>query len=157
MGEAAAGFSMAATGFKVAGDIFQGFGAKSTAKAQAEAANRRASYGQIKADQTDVAMRQDLESTLGNIMAVRAAAGADPNSPTGQVITQGVAAQGDKDRNRAVGNLEAQSREDLRAAQFYRKSGARAMMGAFLGAGGDLMSGLGGAAKSMGAGAGGGA
>lgn len=141
---------MAATGFKIAGTLTDGFGKRDAAKQQAAAADRRASYGEIKASQTDVAMRQDLETTLGNIAAVRAAAGADPASPTGQAITMGVSAQGDKDRNRAVGNIEAQVAEDRRAAQFYRKMGGRALLGSLLTAGGQAMEGAAGGAKSMG-------
>lgn len=143
MGEQAGpAFAIASTGFKVAGTLFEGFGKKDAAKAQAEAAYRRASYGQIKADQTDVAMRQDLESTMGNIFAVRAAAGGSPDSPTMGAITQGVQAAGDRDRNRAVGNIEAQVREDKIAQRLYQKMGQRALIGSFLTAGGQIMSAL---------------
>lgn len=126
----------------MAGELFSGFSNRETAKAQAQAAYRRASYGEIKANETDVAMRQDLESTMGNIFAVRAAAGGSPDSPTMGAITQNVQGQADRDRGRAVRNIMAQVQEDKMAQRFYQRAGGRALLGSSLSAGGQLMSGL---------------
>ena len=45
-----------------------------------------AKEGELKATQTNAALTGKMNQTLGNLMAVRAAAHTDPNSPTGAAV-----------------------------------------------------------------------
>ena len=64
----------------------RGEGVASADEYQAAKLDNAAKYGELKAVQTGGQMTRSLNTTLGNISAVRAAAGADPNSPTGQAV-----------------------------------------------------------------------
>lgn len=149
----AAAIAAVSTGFQIAGSIAGAMGQKEGADAAAYAAQRRVEAGKLKALQTDTAMREELFRTMGNIDAVRAAANADPNSPTIFAIKQNTRGNMDTDRRRAVGNIESQVAEDQAAVKFYRSYGRRAMLGGLLSAGGQLASGLSGAMKGSSVGA----
>lgn len=142
--------SAALTGLQAAGGVMQGVAGRNAAKAQGEAALRQAEYGRIQAAQTDRAMRDQFEFTLGNIQAVRAAAGQDPNSPTGQTLTNFAQSQADMERQRKVSNVLTQVSEQERAARFYRRSGGNQMLGGLLSAAGSIARGVAGGLNSSG-------
>src|ERR1700693_2106610 len=70
----------------VTGDVLKAQGTKAADSYKAEQLDRAAQYGELKATQTNAGMTRNLNITLGNIDAVRAAARTDPTSPTGNAV-----------------------------------------------------------------------
>lgn len=109
MGAAAGPMSLAAAGLSAGSSILGGFTNASNSAAQGEAAYMRGMQGaygsalagelaDLKATQTDTALRQQLGSSLANIRAMAASANLDSRSPTTQAIfnrTQYVGMQAD--------------------------------------------------------------
>jgi hypothetical protein len=135
---AASGASLAATGLSVAGTLFTGSTNAGNALTsgnmtgmsdayRASSLEREATYGQIKAEQTDAFMRDSLKTSLANIRAVRAAAGTSGDSPTGNAILNRVEAQGDMARTQKVANINEQVQADRDAAAFYSAAGLSAI------------------------------
>ena len=85
-------------------------------------------------------MLQKLNTTLGNIESVRAAANADPNSPTGVALMEQSESRSDSQRMAAVGSLRAQSAEDKASADYLRRAGDFAVTQSYLKAGTDAAS-----------------
>ena len=73
---------------------------------QGAAAARAASTA---ADQTDAALRDELETSRGNIATLRAAAGIDSSSPTSLALIAENREESDRQRRIKVGNLRAQA------------------------------------------------
>jgi len=109
------------------------------AEYQAQQAINSAQIGKTKAAQTDQYMRNQLQGSLANIMAVRASANTDPTDPTSEAILNSVKGQGDANRAQAVENINQQVLTDQNAASFYENSASNAMMGGVLGAFGSIM------------------
>lgn len=117
----------------------KGFGEKAGQDFMAGQSERAAALGRIKADQTDVAMRDELATTLGNIDVIRAAAGVDPLSPTGQSIRAREQDVSDRQRTIAVGNIRAQADEKEAEARYRRTAGKYALAGGFAAGGSRLI------------------
>jgi hypothetical protein len=101
-----------AAGASTASGLFSASGqaqATSYQSAQAAVAARR---GKIAAAETDTTLRQNLQDTIGNIRAIRASAGIDPNSPTTQAIIASESAKSERSRRIQVANAEAQVAAD---------------------------------------------
>lgn len=88
-----------------------------------EQSKRAAEVGRVKADQIDASYRDELNSTISNIRAIRASAGMSPTSPTAMAIEDGQEKISDRDRRIDVGNQRMQARQDENDARF-RKSAA---------------------------------
>ena len=88
----------------------------------------RAQYGDLKAVQTGAQMTRNLNTTLGNIDAVRAATNTDPSSPTGAAVRDNQEAIGEDQRNIAVGSIEAQTAQNRTDAAFYRQASSDALL-----------------------------
>lgn len=127
--------AMASTGFDIAGKIFKGFGEKSAQDFQAAKDQRAAEIAKLRADQTDTQLREQLHTTLGNIDAIRAASNIDALSPTTAAIKANETRVADRQRQIAVGNLQAQAREDQLSAKYHQELGNWALVGSFLDAG----------------------
>jgi len=140
----AAPLALAATGFSAAGSLFGGAKASQGDLQEAQNAVNASVMGQTKADQTDTDMRRKLTTQLANISAVRAGAGLNPNSPTGQAINNNVQSLSDTNRGYALDNIHAQVSLDNSAASFYTSSASSALMGGMFGAAGSIFKGLGG-------------
>ncbi|MBV8895543.1 MAG: hypothetical protein JO051_03450 [Acidobacteriaceae bacterium] len=136
-GGAAGPLSLAATGLSVAGTLFQGSTQASNALTQgnmtgmsdayrASSLEREATYGQIKAAQTDAFMRDSLAGSLANIRAVRASADAS-SSPTEAAILNRAQAVGDTARTQKVANINEQVQSDRDASAFYAAAGMSAI------------------------------
>jgi hypothetical protein len=138
---AAAG-SIGALALDAGGSAVKGFGEKEGQDFMAAQAERAAALGRIKGDQTDAHLRDELQTTLGNIDVVRAAAGADPFSPTALAIKANETEISDRNRITAVGNIRAQADEREAEARFRRSSGKIALLGGFIGAGAKVGKGL---------------
>jgi hypothetical protein len=142
MAVAAVALSVAATGLQVAGTLQAGQAAAAGENQRAQQAANASAIGRAKAAQTDAYMRDSLASTMGNIMAVRAAANTDPSSPTGFAVLNRQENLGDEARAQKVANINNQADSDASAAIFYRNSAENALTGSYLSAGGRLASGL---------------
>lgn len=125
-----------------AAPIFMGLSGIVGAVGQYQAGNyaaaqskRAAQVGRIQADQIDASYREELNSTLANIKSIRASAGVDPNSPTGQAVNADQVRTSNRDRIIDVGSKRMQANQDEADAKF-RKSAAKVSL-------------LGGTAKSL--------
>lgn len=143
MGAAAAGpASILSLGLTAASDITKGSATQASDDFQADRAERAAQFGQTQALLTNTTMRENLNSTLGNIEAVRAAANADPNSPTGVAMMDRSTQLSDRQRMAAVGSIKSQSEEDQASADYLRSAGDFAVTQSYLSAGTDIAGGL---------------
>lgn len=138
----AGGASVASLALTAASDITQGSATQAQDEFQADKAERAAKFGELQATLTDTTMLQNLNTTLGNIESVRAAAGADPNSPTAVALMDQSESRSDSQRLAAVGSQRAQSAEDLASADYLRRAGDFAVTQSYLKAGTDVASSL---------------
>ena len=139
MGQAA---SAGASVFEAAGSIVQGIGTSNADKYQAEEQEQAAQYGYLKATQTNAALTRNLNQTLGNIDAVRAAARTDPSSPTGAAVRNTVEATATSDKNIQVDSIMAQAEQDQANAAYLRSASSTALLSGGIGAFGDLLKGF---------------
>jgi hypothetical protein len=140
-GGAASGLSLASLGFTAAA---QGVAAEGTSTAdlyKAEQLDQAATYGELKATQTNAQMTRNLTMTLGNIDAVRAAARTDPTSPTGNAVRDFVEQTGTTQKNITVDSITAQAQMDESNAQYLRQASSSALLGGDLGIAGTLLKG----------------
>lgn len=137
---AAAAASVASLGLTVAGDITKGSGTQAADDFQADRLQRAAAFGETQANLTDATMREQLNVTLGNIEAVRGAAGIDPTSPTTAALMDQSSNRSDLQRLAAVGSIKSQNAEDLASADYLRKAGDFAVTQSYLTAGTDAFS-----------------
>lgn len=144
-GDAASGLSIASLGLSAAS---QGIAAEGTATAdefKAEQLDQAATYGELKATQTNAQMTRNLSMTLGNIDAVRAAQHVDPTSPTGAAVRSFVETTGTNQKNITVDNINAQAQMDEANASYLRQASSSALLGGDIGIAGTI---LGAAAKA---------
>lgn len=142
MGEAAAGggSSIASIGLSVASTLNKGYGEQATQEFMAERDQRAADIGRIRAVQTDVHFREQLNTTLANIDAIRSAANIDLASPTSAVLKAEEARVSDRERMIKIANLRSQADEDELSAKYRYQVGKRALLGAYLSAGAQVLS-----------------
>jgi hypothetical protein len=127
-GSGASGTSIASVGLQTYATLLQAQGTATADTYQADRLTTAAEYGDLKATQTGAQMTRNLNTTLGNIDAVRAAAHADPNSPTGAAFRDNQEAIGNSQREIAVGNIEAQANQERSDAAFYRQASSSALL-----------------------------
>ena len=139
MGQAA---SAGASIFQAAGSIVQGIGTSNADTYQAEEQEQAAQYGDLKAVQTNAALTRNLNQTLGNIDAVRAAQRTDPTSPTGAAVRNTVEATATSDKNIQVDSIMAQAEQDRANAAYLRSASSMALLSGGIGAFGDLLKGF---------------
>lgn len=123
--------------------IVKGHGEKASQDFLSQRDKRAAELGRIKADQTDAARREELNTTLANIDVIRSAAGTDPLSPTALAVKGNETRIADRQRMTEVGNIRAQAAEDEATSAYRRQVGRYALLGGYLGAAGKLGRGLG--------------
>lgn len=142
--------SVASAGMQAAG---QGMAAQGTAAAdtyKAEQLDAAAKYGELQATQTNAQMTRNLTTTLGNIDAVRAAARADPTSPTGSSVREYVEEQGTMQKNIKVAGIQQQALMDESNAAYMRSASSAALLGGDIGIASTLLKAGSGALGSMG-------
>jgi hypothetical protein len=127
-GPAAAALPYAAAAASLGGGIMQGLGGAAANKQQAAQAERAAQIGLIKASDTDTYMRDELQTTLANIQAIRASVGAEA-SPTEYAVIDKQRQTSDRQRETEVFNARAQAKSDEDAARFYRSSARMSLIG----------------------------
>lgn len=142
--------SIASIGFSAASDIMKGEGTQAADDFQAARAERAAQFGMLQATLTDTTMRENLNTTLGNIEAVRAAAGIDPTSPTTAALEERSTHLSDRQRMAAVGSIRSQAAEDQASAKYLREAGDFAVKQSYLAAATDVAGGLSGGKNGKG-------
>jgi hypothetical protein len=145
-GDAASGLSLASMGFQAMGTIDQAEGTKAADDYKSEQLQQAATYGELKATQTNAQLTQNLSMTLGNIDAVRAAGHTDPSSPTGAAVRNTVENIADTKKNIQVDSISAQAQEDEANAAYLRSAGSEALLSGEIGAGAGILSSV---AKSL--------
>jgi hypothetical protein len=139
---AAGGNSLASIGLSAYSTILQSQGVASADEYQASKLESAATYGDLKAVQTGGQMTRQINTTLGNIDAVRAAANADPNSPTGQAVRDNQEAIGEDQRSITVNSILQQSRQDRNDAAYYKDAADSALTAGYVGAAAGVAKGL---------------
>jgi hypothetical protein len=147
MGAAAAPIAgvsqIAAMGLGAYGSYMKGKGTQAADEYKAASLERSAQYGRLAASETNTQMTEHLNTTLGNIDVIRAAAHADPTSPTGAAVRDTEEYIGTRQRNVAVFNLQAQADQEESDADYLRKAGKFALGMGELGAVTSLAGGFG--------------
>lgn len=151
-GGGAGGTSLVSIGLSAYSTMLQAQGTATADEYQAEKLDTAATYGELKAVQTGGQMTRSLNNTLGNIEAVRAAARADPNSPTGAAILDDQESIGTDQKNIAVNSILQQSRQDKADAAYYRDASSKALLAGDVATAAGIVKGL----NSLGGGMGGG-
>lgn len=128
----ASGASIASLGLGAFSAITEGYGKQAANEAQAARAERAAQFGRLQANLTDTTMRDELNTTLGNIDVIRAAARIDPSSPTTAAIEDRQRLVSDRQRTAAVLSIRSQVAEDEASARFLRESGDFAVTQGYL-------------------------
>jgi hypothetical protein len=137
-------FSLAGAGFSAYGDIEAGEGKALGLEGQALSqrgqakgyefsalkSDRAAEYGRLNATQIGGQLTRDLNTTLGNLDAIRSAAHTDPSSPTGAAVRGMEEGIGIDQRNIKVGNVLAQASQSEADAAYYRVAATSALLGA---------------------------
>jgi hypothetical protein len=124
---AAGGNSLLSIGLSAYSTMLKAEGAAAANEWQAAKLENAAKYGELKAVQTGAQMSRSLNTTLGNIEAVRAAARADPNSPTGAAIFDEQEQIGTEQRQTVVGSILAQASQDRADAKYYKSAADHAL------------------------------
>lgn len=148
--------SLASVGFSAAGSVMRGQGQNAADQYQAARMERAAEFGRVKADQTYGTMTEQLNRTLGEIQAVRAAAHTDPTSPTGVAIHDYDENLGNRQIRTQTANILEQAQQNEQDAAYLRDAGHYALMQGNIGAAGSIFKGLAGLAGGMSGGMGGG-
>jgi hypothetical protein len=89
---------------------------------QAQRAKRAADFGRMQAGLTDTVARENLNTTLGNIEVIRAAAHVDPTSPTTAAIESFETMKSDRARTAALTTINAQVAEDEASAAYLKQA-----------------------------------
>ena len=141
-GSSAGGNSLASIGLSAYATILQAQGVAAGDDFQAAKLDQAAKYGDLKGVQVAGQMTRQLNQTLGNIDAVRAAANADPNSPTGAAFRDNQETIGDTQRGIAVGSILAQANQDRNDAAYYRSAAGNALFAGEIGAAAGIAKGI---------------
>lgn len=140
---AAGGVSLAGAGLSAYSTLLQSQGTANADDYQAEKLQTAATYGDLKAVQTSGQMTRNLNTTLGNIAAVRAAANTDPNSPTGAAVRDNQETIGNQNREITVNSILQQSTQDRNDAAYYQSAASNALFAGDIGAAAGLVGAIG--------------
>ncbi|ASY64480.1 hypothetical protein SJ05684_c30560 [Sinorhizobium sojae CCBAU 05684] len=113
----------------LAGGLVSAYGQYQAGNQAAAQSQRAAQVGRVQADQIDASYRDELNSTISNIRAIRASAGVGANSPTQMAIEAKQQKTSDRDRKIEVGSKRMQARQDEDDARFRRSSARMALFG----------------------------
>ena len=139
---AAGGNSLLSIGLSAYSTILQAQGVSTANEYQAEKMEVAAKYGELKAVQTNAQMTRSLNTTLGNIEAVRAAAHADPNSPTGVAVLENQETIGTEQKTTVVNSILAQANQQRADATYYRSAADHALFAGAISAGAGIAKGI---------------
>jgi hypothetical protein len=136
----ATGASIASMGLSAYSDIMKGKGVQSADNYKAAALEASAQRGHVAAVQTGAKETIALDNTLGMIDSVRAAAHADPTSPTGAAIRDWNETLGLTKKSIDVDNIMAQTKQEESDAAYLRQAGKNALTMGYINAGTDVFS-----------------
>lgn len=122
-------------GMQVADALGKGKGRSDALSFQSEQATRNARAGRVAADQTDAFLRDELESTVSHIRAIRASAGMT-DSATSDAVIEKQGEVSDSQRRIKVGNIRAQADDDERSAAYLRRAARSSLNLSYLSAAG---------------------
>jgi hypothetical protein len=131
--------SLASAGLSTYSDLLKAQGTADADEFQARKLETAATYGDLKAVQTGGQMTRNLTQTLGNIDAVRAAANADPNSPTGAALRDNAENIGTMNKTITVDSILAQSTQERNDAAYYNSAASNALFAGNITAAGDVL------------------
>lgn len=112
--------------------VKKGEGAKAADEMQADRLTRAAEFGRVQADLTDTTMREQLNTTLGNIDVIRAAARIDPTSPTTAALEDRQKQISTRERSAAGLSIRSQVAENEDSAAYLRKAGEFALLQGYI-------------------------
>jgi hypothetical protein len=135
----ATGASVASLGFSAYSDVLKGQAVQASDEYRAATLENAAARTNVAAVQTGASASEQLSSHLGNIDAVRAAAHADPTSPTGASLRDWTETLGNTKKTIAVDQLMAQSQQEASDAAYLRSAGAQAKTLGYINAGTDVL------------------
>jgi hypothetical protein len=138
----AAAVSLISIGLSAYSSKEKGDATASANQFQADKATDAAKFGRLQADLTNTTATEKLNSTLGNIDAIRAAAHVDPTSPTTAAVEDWQTEISNRNRLAAEGTIESQASSDAASADYLAKAGAFAQLQGYLGAGVDVTAGV---------------
>lgn len=127
--------SIASLGLGAFSGIQKARGTQAADEFQAAKAKRAADFGRLQAGLTDTVMRENFNTMISNIDVIRAAAHADPTSPTGAAIEAHDKMISDRSRTAALLTIKSQIDEDEASAAYLHKAGLDAVANANLMAG----------------------
>jgi hypothetical protein len=130
---------MAGLGFSAISSVVSAVGNANADTYKAETLDRAAQYGELKATQSGAQLTRNLNVSLGNIDAIRAAARTDPTSPTGAAVRDYTQEIGTEQKNIQVDSINAQAQEDEANAAYLRSASSTALLSGVLGAGGTVL------------------
>lgn len=113
----------------LAGGLVSAYGQYEASNYAAAQSERAAQVGRVQADQIDASYREELNSTISNIRAIRASAGVGANSPTQMAIESKQERTSNRDRKIEVGSKRMQATQDEQDARFRRSSARMALFG----------------------------
>ena len=119
--------SIASVGMSAMSKYSQAEGTAAADQARAAQLQRAAERGRTAAVQTGAQMDEQLNITLGNISAIRAASNTDPTSPTTAAVLEQQQARGERAKDITVENLMAQADENDASAAYLRQAGDYAL------------------------------
>jgi len=96
---------------------------------QAQDAKNAATTGRIQANQIDTGYRDELNSTINNIRAIRAGTGVAANSPTTLAIEDENRRVSDRNRTRDVASRRIQADQSERDARTFQNSAITSLLG----------------------------
>jgi hypothetical protein len=142
-------FSIGGLGLSAFSSILSSQGTAAADNYKAASLENAAARGRVAAAEMGASLSEKLARDLGNIDAVRAAAHADPTSPTGAAIRDWNETLGLTEKSISVDNVLAQSRQQDSDAAYLRQAGKTALMSGYISAGSDILKGIGQAAPTL--------
>lgn len=142
IGGGGSGGSVASAALGAAATMLQAQGTADSYDYKAGQLEVAAQYGDLRAVQTGAQLTRQLNQTLGNIDAVRAAVHADPNSVTGAAFRDNQDRIGNEQKSIVVGGIKAQAAQDRADAAYYRSASRNALLAGGIGAAAGLLKGL---------------
>lgn len=130
-GGAGTPLGLVGVGFQVASALTKGKAESDSLSFQSDQLTKNARAARVQANQTDAYLRDELESIVSNIRAIRASAGM-ADSPTSDAVIAKESEVSDNQRRIRVGNLNAQADEYDRSAAFTRRQARNALNFSYL-------------------------
>jgi len=118
--------SLALTGGSM---LLSGYGGAVGYNQQAEQSLNAAATGRIQANQIDQSYREELNSTINNIRAIRAGTGVAYGSPTTMAIEDENDRVSERNRSRDVSSRRIQADQSERDAKVFRNSAMTSLLG----------------------------